>query len=70
MRVKVSFELDLPPETATATDEQIQAYLRFHCHANGRLTAPMSQWADLGDPVAGTFWWAVVICRKTAEVQP
>lgn len=43
-RIRVSFDLDLPPEAEKCSDAQIQEWLRFELHENGSMQdSPLSE---------------------------
>lgn len=55
-RIRVSFEVELPPEAGQCTDAQIQEWLRFNLHENGILVeSPLSECEP--EPVSFSVDW-------------
>ena len=56
MRVKIEFEVEIPD--IHHTEDELEAYLRYHFRDNGELSLP-NPFNDLEEPapVFGTFMW-------------
>ena len=56
MRVKIEFEIEIPD--IPHTDDELEAYIRFHFRDNGELSL-INPFNDLEEPepIFGTFKW-------------
>jgi hypothetical protein len=59
MRVKIEFEVDVPP--VVGTEQELEDWLRFVYNDNGSINSDNPYFVACGepDPVFGTFDWEV-----------